>query len=209
MRLCGFHLFLAYIVSLELIAQQNLAIRGYVIDKEDGEPVPYATITVSDASLFAISNDDGYFEFRLPGSYSADTLFISHVGYINRQFPITTLRDRDSRLLLKQDVIMLDQMIVTNDPARFAKDVVEKAIDRIPVNYPVEPFRTGRLFQETSQNQMEPVFRFSMRPFNCMMSTPYDPYDPSFWKTYNLIPFTKENQISWGEKKSGFSNTSC
>ena len=54
-------------------AEDHLKIKGYILQKEGGTPLGFATITLDGTSSGTVSDEKGYFEIDLPGRGS--TLF--------------------------------------------------------------------------------------------------------------------------------------
>ena len=71
--------------SFSLFAQNNLLLKGKVIDSETKELLPFASIGVEGTSVGTASNSFGYFEFRLNSDWLDDKknkfIICSFVGY--------------------------------------------------------------------------------------------------------------------------------
>lgn len=63
-----------------------LPIEGRIIDRQTGEPIPFATITLSNTSGGTTADEAGYFKFTPPPE--ADSLRISAIGYDERVLAI-------------------------------------------------------------------------------------------------------------------------
>ncbi len=64
-----------------LTGQQRLEINGYIVDAENGQPVPYASVGVIQQQLGISANLNGYFSLLLNDSNATHTLEISSIGY--------------------------------------------------------------------------------------------------------------------------------
>ncbi|MDR0938803.1 MAG: SusC/RagA family TonB-linked outer membrane protein [Mediterranea sp.] len=62
-------------------AQEEQVLRGRIVDTE-GNPVPGATVNVSESSRIALTDADGY--FNLKGVKAADELYVKCVGYYDK-----------------------------------------------------------------------------------------------------------------------------
>lgn len=72
---------LLVVVSVSLFAQKDKgAVKGFILDKANGEAIPYATVKVDSSDFGAATDDKGFFNIpNLPeGNFS---LTISYIGY--------------------------------------------------------------------------------------------------------------------------------
>lgn len=67
------------IVLFPFDSNQSIAVRGIVIDKQDGAPVPFANISISGTYKGTSSNEDGEFEINL--SKLPSELLVSHLTH--------------------------------------------------------------------------------------------------------------------------------
>ncbi len=75
-----------------------LRLKGRVIDKVEGSPLPMVNITVKNKVLGTITNSNGDFEFVIPNQLNKDTLAFSFLGYDNHFIPVESI---DSVLLVR------------------------------------------------------------------------------------------------------------
>ena len=70
---------LAVLASYTTQAQTG-KVRGFVYDKTDDQPIPFANAVIDGTTLGAVANDDGYFVISniAPGKY---TLKVTFLGY--------------------------------------------------------------------------------------------------------------------------------
>jgi hypothetical protein len=136
-------------------AQQNEFVSGMLIDAKTIEPVSFASIRVKNRAVGVISNNDGSFRIPLRFRELNDTLHISSMGYDSREIVISDLfTDKINRLYLKPMLIQLDEVTLSaskksrrrrnadmdNEKPTSAADIIDMAIKRIPVNYPMDPY---------------------------------------------------------------------
>jgi len=72
-----------------ITASQTL-IRGFVLNQETDEPIPFAHILIPDGEYGAISGMNGEFTLEVKGSKIPDSLKISSLGFIEKIVPIDT-----------------------------------------------------------------------------------------------------------------------
>ncbi len=73
-----------------------LTIRGTIVDRETGDPIPYANIGLFNKNLGTLSDPDGSFEIVLPGSAINDSLLVSSIGFSTEKRPLTILANQKS-----------------------------------------------------------------------------------------------------------------
>lgn len=105
-------------------AQNN--IEGFIFDKTNNKPLPYAAIILGGSKLFTITNEDGKFEYK--GDLALDSLEVRFIGYENRKVPITYFVEKDI-LFLTPAAFELDEVIVNSiiqDPYKVLNKVIKK-----------------------------------------------------------------------------------
>ena len=95
------------IENLFVYAQQDSFVSGTVVD-EEGVPIIGASIKVPESSSGTITDYDGRFSLK---AIKGTVINISYLGYLSRE--ITVDPDKDSYIVLKQDIKQLDEVVVT------------------------------------------------------------------------------------------------
>ncbi len=106
---------LAMFFTLSISAQEFLEVSGKVNALETQEPLEGCHVYIHE-NLGTITDDKGYFKFKVPSALVNDKLHVSYLGF--KDF-ITAVSDIDVSFLeikLEEDVIMLDEVIVYADP---------------------------------------------------------------------------------------------
>ncbi|MCC1484542.1 carboxypeptidase-like regulatory domain-containing protein [Winogradskyella immobilis] len=125
-----------------------------VIDSGDKLPIAYATIQFQKSSSGVISNVDG--DFRIPYSYKTnkDSIIISCIGYQTKTIPLITLEDQTINIIaLNQKVELLEQITIKGKKKEALGNlnpysIVKTAIEKIPENYPNNPFSTISYYRD-------------------------------------------------------------
>lgn len=106
----------ALLTILCLVVQlqaQKVTLNGYVKDKEDGEALIGANITVKGTTTGAISNTYGYYSLSLkPGTY---TILFSYVGYADFEKIIELNTNQTFTLELASAAEMLNEVVVSSE----------------------------------------------------------------------------------------------
>ena len=101
-------------------------IEGVILDAENGEPVPYVTVRLSDESFYTIGDLNGEFKLTIPNNNNNPILIFSSLGY-----ETTSIVVYDNHYLtveLNKSITELDEVIIN---ALSPRQIVEQAIRRI------------------------------------------------------------------------------
>ncbi len=141
--LCVFLLLLQTIDS-QVNAQDNSVITGKIINGEDKEPLPFASIRLKNHPIGTISNEEGEFDFYIPKSKRNDTLNISFIGFNSYEVPLAHL-NRELEIVLTPSSNVLDEVILTE---KNPLDYIKKALERLSENYPQEDYQSIAYYRE-------------------------------------------------------------
>lgn len=100
---------IVFIMLLSCLGMHAQKISGYIKDKENDEPVPFANVWVKGTIQGVQSDVDGYFELTSPQS---DTLCASSVGFVRNQQLIKKNVDQTINLYLSKEVQLLKDVTV-------------------------------------------------------------------------------------------------
>lgn len=151
----------AFIVVLVLLiggrstAQEGgfIAIRGSISDVATSEPLPFATVSLSNNKVGTIANGSGEFRIRIPKKYGNDSLQISYVGYSLIKRKISDL-ESDGVYQLEVDPQILKEVVITGVTAR---SIIDKAIGRIPENYQGAPYISKGFYRIDTKKEDIPI----------------------------------------------------
>lgn len=136
--------FLILCAGSEIHAQDHSVITGKVINGENKEVLPFASIRLKNHPIGTISNENGEFDFYIPKSKRSDTLSISFIGFNSYEVPLSNI-NREIEIVLSPSVNVLDEVILTEkDPL----DYIKKALERLSENYPQEDYQTLAYYRE-------------------------------------------------------------
>jgi hypothetical protein len=127
-------------------------ISGTIRDADNKRALAYATMYVPGTYLGTVANSDGVFSFKIKDDVTAQYFVISYMGYELGTFSIKEYSGKNSDFLLKAHVVPLQE--VTFRPMN-PRDLVEKAIERIPANYPQEPYNLTGFYRETIKQRRD------------------------------------------------------
>ena len=129
MRYCckfiNLNYFIILFCSLNLIAQENIAITGKVLD-QNGYEIPYAAIGILNKNIGSTSTEDGAFYFRVTKSELEDSLTVSSLGFSTFSIKIKDyLNTNGKQIRLKEKTTELTEVIV-NDVTFYVKAALKK-----------------------------------------------------------------------------------
>lgn len=118
---------------------QKIKITGKVVDKETKEPLVYASIGIKGKSISTISNLVGEFDFYAPIEMRNNFLVINMLGYGTYEAPIWTLLDIQPLIIEMEKKPLELKEVIISDSLR-GGDVLQIALSRIELNYPMSPY---------------------------------------------------------------------
>ena len=167
------YLLLALFIHVGLFGQEEEFYNGVILSSEDRKPVSFATVRVVNYALGVVSNEDG--SFRLPAKLQSygDSLEISSLGYRDKIIRISDLdRNQIVNILLDPAVEKLEEVVVSAEKRRLsAEDIVKNALQRIPYNYPTNPYsyigyyRDYQLIEQNYTNLNEAIIQIYDKGF--------------------------------------------
>lgn len=144
-------------------------LEGLLRDKFTNEPIPYATVSVSDGSIGSITNQGGEFMLRLPDSLRRSQISFSHLGYQPLEMSGELLAERYSMLSLDPRVVSLQEVVVRiTNPLRLLREMQEK----IKQNYSQQPVYLTSFYREGVERRhkfvslTEAVFKIYKTAYN-------------------------------------------
>ena len=126
----------------------NILIKGHIFDNENKTAVPYASIGITEQNIGTITNNDGYFELKVPATFSGSFLLVSHLGFMSQRIPIQLIKEQQIDIYLERRIISIQEVIIRYiDP----KILVEKALDQRKHNNNLEPVYSTSFYREGVQ----------------------------------------------------------
>jgi hypothetical protein len=125
-----------------------LVLKGVIVDDSTGEGLPFATIAYPWNGVNTMSNERGGFIFKIRQGAPGDSIQISHVGYKAVTLPTRQKNGDNLAIRLRRKPIQLSDVVVNAvDPL----DIIRKAMDRIPDNYPNSPYLLDGFYRLTTK----------------------------------------------------------
>jgi len=114
----------------------NIVFRGKVIDIGEKDALPYSGISVQKRNIGTISNIDGEFELKIPGTMINDTIVVSCLGYKQFLLPVSKI-DKDAVTIYLQPTIFQFQEV--NVTYISPQEILRRFLSKITLNYAKEP----------------------------------------------------------------------
>ncbi|WP_299116188.1 carboxypeptidase-like regulatory domain-containing protein [uncultured Winogradskyella sp.] len=134
--------FFLLLFSIPISAQNtDITITGQILDKENNNPIPFASIYLKGQAIGTTSNEEGNFIFHISNIDKSNVIVISSLGYSSVEKTIESFIDNEI-IFLSSKINNLDEVIITSTKKKklTAKQIVKKAYKEIDKNYPKEPY---------------------------------------------------------------------
>ncbi len=128
--------------SLEMQSQSTNYIYGKIVDSKNAEEVAFASVLVKNSRRGVVADEEGVFSIPTNVYNEYKVLVISCIGYQTKEVNLNSLKKDEVNIInLKVAVSTLDAVVVRAKKKKLsAKQIVKKAIQEIPNNYPKESF---------------------------------------------------------------------
>ena len=151
-----FILWSAFFVAggVSLFAQEfknnYITVNGVVKDKQTNKKLVSVNVSIPQTNIGTVTNADGYFSIKVKDSLQAKNLEFSHIGYANMLYPLTKKDVEKAEIFLIPNTNVLAEVTVMGGDAR---RIVEEAIDKIAMNYPVKENLLTGFYREVIQKR--------------------------------------------------------
>jgi len=122
------------------------SLKGRILDRTSGDPIPFATVSIDGTQLGTIANSAGDFIFKYHGIYSDDSVIISCMGFKIQKFRLDKMDTLFNEILLQPDFIPIQEVVIRKtDPVY----LLHSAISKIPDNYYTGPVNLTTFYRES------------------------------------------------------------
>ncbi|WP_218144156.1 carboxypeptidase-like regulatory domain-containing protein [Algoriphagus hitonicola] len=140
-----------------MLFSQNFSEQNKIsgIVRNDSSPVLNAYIFLKNYPDFnTLSDSEGRYTLLFPENLRNDTLVISHIGYEQIEVSLANLNRSPNTQILKERTIGLEEILVVPED-KALKEMLQKAVLKIPENYPSKRHQLNGLFRQVSTNYDE------------------------------------------------------
>lgn len=190
------------IISSVSFSQNHVPIKGIVLNAENNDPIPFATVAFSDRSFGVITNDDGSFSLPIAVNNSLRQIEVSCIGFQSKLVSVGSFSD-DKIQTIKLTPISydIDEAEVRTKKRRGASaaEIVSNAVKSINTNYPNFPFLLSGYYRDYLKiddkyiNLYEAVVKLQDNGFNTnedeqtRIGLSYGALNKSFTIDYNMV----------------------
>jgi hypothetical protein len=128
--------------------QTYTSLKGKVVDRETLNPLVFAGVSLKETNIATVTNIDGEFVIKVPESETAKSLEISFLGYKNKLVPISEMRNNGYKNVITMESAPIPIKEIIIKPI-MPDQIIEKAINAIPKNYPEVPNLMTSFYRET------------------------------------------------------------
>jgi len=132
------------IIVFNSYSQNKSVISGTVINKENNEALPFASITLKNYPIGTISNENGEFDFYIPTSKQKDTIVVSFIGFLSYEVPVSIVQNRLTINLRPTNEILTEVVISPLSPL----DYIKRALEYFDQNYPQSSYQSLAYYRE-------------------------------------------------------------
>lgn len=135
------------------VAQKEL--KNKISDFGTLMPIESASIYVQNTTIGTVSNADGKFVLQVPNQFLNDTLVISSIGFKSYKTLVNEF-DNTQEIYLEEDIASLDEIVlVAETRPKTGNDIVLKALERLAVNMPEQPYLQKGFLRHKERNRRE------------------------------------------------------
>ena len=132
-----------FLFSFQYILAQTI-IAGKIIDA-NGEPLPFVHVRIENTNNGTVSNNLGLFKLVSNLNDKNLSLLFSTIGYRSKK---VVLNNGYHIIELQEDITVLPEVVLLSRD--YGKEIIQKVINAIPKNYPLEDEMHIGFFRETT-----------------------------------------------------------
>ena len=97
--------------AVQAISQMELT--GVIVDKETGDPIPYAQVMLMMRPAGTLSNLEGEFRINVSDRDATDTLIFMYLGYSKMKIPVSKyIASKISKIEMSTETFLLKELVV-------------------------------------------------------------------------------------------------
>ena len=137
-------------------------ITGKIIDDENSEPLPFATLALKNKGKGTVTNNNGDFGMKITPNLVNDTLSVSYLGYLGKEIPVKKAFENNLTIRMKREFISIPEIIIKNQNPQ---EIIYRALKSIPQNFGNTPvlmtgfYREGVLKKSELQTYSEAILQ--------------------------------------------------
>lgn len=120
--------------------------KAIVIDKNSGNPLAYAGITVEGTNYSTVSNSDGEFAIKLLSSIEDAVISIQFIGYKGKSVHVRDLKNDKNKIELEPVTVELPEISVIS---KDAESLVQSMLEKKGINYGTQEEHLTAFYRES------------------------------------------------------------
>lgn len=181
-------------ISFSVLAQDNIEIKGVIVDTNN-HVLPYTAVGILSKYIGTVSNEDGAFFLKLDNSNLNDSITFSTMGY--KTFKIQV----QDYLNLKMDIVTMEEDIFLMDEVELKNPItiVKEAIKNLKETTYKKPHQLNILYRRFSNE--DNISRFLVEHYIKVFDT--GPTSPAFG-SIEIAQARMSNDYRYAKKKQEF-----
>ena len=145
-------------------------VSGVVKDRNTKKAIEYVNVSAVGTNVGTITNADGEFSLKISNSLNVKEIRLSRIGYYNALVTINQNSKEVVTIFLTPESIVLSEVLIFS--WRNPRDLVKAAIDKVELNYSMQPNMLTGFYRETVQKRRnfitisEAVIEVYKAPYN-------------------------------------------
>jgi len=131
------------------------AFKGKVVDSHTGDDIALAMLNLEGTNISTITNSEGEFSIKIPGTMSEGVIRISFLGYQSKSLPLSYFKSEDTKIELSEVIEELPEINLTDNGN--AKDLINAVFKKSGDNYSNQKTLLTAFYRETIQKRRRNV----------------------------------------------------
>ena len=123
----------------------HFTIGGRLLDRENGETVIFASVSIHNTSIGTITNQEGEFQLVIPDTLSHHKVKVSHIGYKSLEIDISMLKESFVDIEMSPQIVSLNEIVVNYISPELA---LNDMLNNRSANYATEPVHLTTFYRE-------------------------------------------------------------
>jgi len=188
--------------TIGAFGQTDYQLEGHVVDKDSGDPVPFASVGVPEQQRGISANIKGYFKLILPDNNQSHQLVISSIGYHRRAILFSEIDwSQQQTIELVPEPTMLDEIVIIGK-SQTLEDLVKSASKNRKVYLRSAPYLMNGFYRETMKlegryegfTEAQGILYMNGYNSDYKNNSQHLTYDLAQWKNIRRSNYPKEEQ---------------
>lgn len=125
-------LLVCMVLSTSAFSQNSGSFSGAVTDSRSGTPIPGVSVFIENTAYGAVTDFDGNYSFQANLQQADYTIIASYLGYSTEKISVSySGGDITNNFAMSEDLLSLDEVVVTGNPAGVNKRTLGNAISSV------------------------------------------------------------------------------